>query len=857
MKKALITFIFLLQSSFLHSRILRVPQEFLTIKSAVSEAHDADTVEVDDGYYFEKNIIISKSIRVCAKNILKAVISGTGTHNECIFIVRAKTEIDGFILRDSNTGIEQRFSPDVAWRAHNLAILNMAQSGLSVNDTDKNFGSAMFKNIVIDNCGIGVGTNDAGTIEVENAFITNCDVAFEGYNHINFSVRHALIWNCGEILNQDTSPTLFPATHQIKAASDVFFLDRFLIRQPNVDLGEFVKKFFLKSGWQFDANTDLGKRWLGLIEALLADVFLKKNSINAAFELSSRSVRHSSEGRLQEILLRSHSGLAHIAENLADYRQALDSYRKAVTLIDSISECFPLWFYRPNYLHDKMEIYEAYIDLLFTLHQKDPRGGYDREAFLVAERTKGFGVFSCIKELIAGEEAHKKSIIHNWRLKIASEITAAQKLITRTSDFAERRALFEKLESAEDEFIAWLIQIKKLSEKGRSISSLKPSLPLEIQKRILSNDSALIEYFISNKVGYAFLLTHNRLLFHRLKNPTILRSWVPNYLQFLSAPEPKDFASTEGGRKLYDLLISPFAVELSKEIKKIIIVPAGILRHLPFETLIRNEASSASSPVRSERADIPYLIKSWEIDYALSASHLLNLGKNEKMPAHKMDLLAVAGAPGIFPQMNPSSKLPSSDTISNVTREVEAISHLFNKDRVSVLKGRFAGETGFKKLDLQDFHIIHIAAHGLLDENNWFRSSLLLGANPNDEEDGVLQPIDILSLYIKADLVTLSACRSAEGKIEEGEGLLGLSAPFLMTGTRSLVASLWSIEDRATELLMRTFYFYLAEKKTKGEALRSAKLWMLKHGYDHPFYWAPFILIGASDHSTADFRSHP
>jgi CHAT domain-containing protein len=856
LKKALIALV-LLPSSFLYSRIIHVPQEFLTIKSAVSEAHDADIVEVDDGYYFEKNIIISKAIRVRAKNVLRVVISGTGTHHECIFIIRAKAEIDGFILKDSDIGIEQRFSPNVSWKAHDMAILNMRGSGLSVNDTDKNIGSALFKNIVIDNCGIGVGTNDAGTIEVENAFITNCDIAFGGSNHINFAVRHALTWNCGEILWQDDSPTIFPASHQIKAASDVFFLDRFLIRQPNIDLGEYCKNFFSKTGWLIDANTDLGKRWWGLIEALLADVFLTKDSINEANELFLRSARHSEEGVLRDILLRSQFALAQIAVIRRDFRNALDSFRKSVSLIDSISERLPLWFYKPNFFSDKAGIYEAYIDFLFSLHQKEPKAGYDREAFLAAEKTKGFAVFPGIKELISGNEADNKSKIQNWGLKIASEIAATQKLIIRTSDPANRRALFEKLESNEDEFIAWLIQIKKISQKNGFISHQQPSPLREIQKRALSNDTALIEYFISGKTGYAFLLTQKAFLFHRIKNSIVLRSWVPNYLQFLSFPEPKDFASTEGGRKLYDLLISPFAGELSKGIKKIIIVPSGILRNLPFETLIRNDTRHSSEAIRSVHIDIPYLINTWEFSYALSASHLLDLEKNDNSPRLKMDLLAIAGRPGVFLQQNPSPTSLFSTSLPYAVREVEAVSSLFNRDRVSVLTGRFAGEAGFKKLGLQDYYIIHIAAHGLFDDNNWFRSSLLLGANSDDLEDGILQPIDILNLHIKADLVTLSACRSAEGKIGEGEGLLGLSAPFLMTGTRSLIATLWSIEDRSTEMLMRIFYTQLGEKKTKSDALRAAKLWMLNAGYGHPFYWAAFILIGASDHSMAIFRPHP
>jgi CHAT domain-containing protein len=102
-------------------------------------------------------------------------------------------------------------------------------------------------------------------------------------------------------------------------------------------------------------------------------------------------------------------------------------------------------------------------------------------------------------------------------------------------------------------------------------------------------------------------------------------------------------------------------------------------------------------------------------------------------------------------------------------------------------------------------------------------------------------------LKLNADLVTLSACRTGLGKLVSGEGVLGLTRAFLYAGTRSVLASLWNVNDTATAELMTAFYRNLKRDLSKDEALRQAKLELL-HGkqpaWRHPYFWASFVLIG-------------
>ena len=158
--------------------------------------------------------------------------------------------------------------------------------------------------------------------------------------------------------------------------------------------------------------------------------------------------------------------------------------------------------------------------------------------------------------------------------------------------------------------------------------------------------------------------------------------------------------------------------------------------------------------------------------------------------------------------------------------------------------GADAKEEALKKLNLMDFMVIHFAAHGIYDNKYWWRSVLVLDSIAHGIEDGILQPFELINLGLNTDLVVLSACESGAGQFAKGIGLLGLTYAFFLAGSKSVLPSIWLIDDKATGIFMDFFYGYLAKKKTKGEALRLAKMQMLDSGYSHPRFWAPFVLLG-------------
>jgi CHAT domain-containing protein len=194
--------------------------------------------------------------------------------------------------------------------------------------------------------------------------------------------------------------------------------------------------------------------------------------------------------------------------------------------------------------------------------------------------------------------------------------------------------------------------------------------------------------------------------------------------------------------------------------------------------------------------------------------------------------------------------------------EVEAVEPLFRK--ATVLVGAEATERRLSEFAadgaLAHFDVLHFATHALIDATQPQRSALVLSqldeaeisvSGGHSSTNGLVTAAEIIRAWpLEADLVTLSACRTALGQ-NTAEGTLGLATAFLEAGSRCLLVSLWNVDDEATSLLMQRFYeAWMEEGLSKSEALRRSRGWLRsqrsKSGsrYDHPYYWSAFVLIG-------------
>jgi len=256
-------------------------------------------------------------------------------------------------------------------------------------------------------------------------------------------------------------------------------------------------------------------------------------------------------------------------------------------------------------------------------------------------------------------------------------------------------------------------------------------------------------------------------------------------------------------------------------VKHLYLVPHGMLNYLPF-ALLPHEVATDYRP----------MIDRFTLAYLPAASSLAN---GTPMSHQVQNILAMA---------------PSISRLEHAPEEVRSIGKLFSPN-AELLIGKNATESNFKK-SAGDFQILHLATHGYFNKLNPLLSGLQLEAD--DYNDGLLEVHEILELKLGSDLVTLSACKTGLGSgyfsaIPAGDDFVGMTRAFLQVGSASVLATLWEVEDRSTVDLMQSFYGHLDTNnpgQDKAGALAKAQRVLLAtQNYKHPYYWAPFVLVGS------------
>jgi len=265
------------------------------------------------------------------------------------------------------------------------------------------------------------------------------------------------------------------------------------------------------------------------------------------------------------------------------------------------------------------------------------------------------------------------------------------------------------------------------------------------------------------------------------------------------------------GRRLYELLIAP-AASLIPPSGRVIVVPDGALHQLSFETL----------PVYG--GPRPHY---WIEDAAVSVAPSFGVFRADRRrsAATRESLL-------IGDTLSPGPDFPR---LENAARELLAVEQRL-KPGVTKYVGGEAQPAVWKQAGPGNFDIIHLAAHAEANPHSPLDSAIILSPGNGYR----LYARDIIDQPLRADLVTLSACRSSGARTYAGEGLVGLTWAFLQAGARNVVAGLWDVADESTSQLMDRFYAAIAQGTGPAEALRAAQLELLHSSYAKPFYWGPF-----------------
>jgi len=535
-----------------------------------------------------------------------------------------------------------------------------------------------------------------------------------------------------------------------------------------------------------------------------------------------------------EITWRARRGLGAAAVHQGKLEEALIHYGQAIETIEGIRHQVQEDRARTVFLQGKMAAYEGMVGLLHRLHGRSPADGYHRQALAYAQRAKARAFLDLLAEARAEVRKGMTADQLEEERRILRERSAVQRqLLQEGMGDGPRSALLTRLAAVEDRIEAFGSELRRTNPEYAALRYPEPE-PLEkLQATLLDGERRLIEFMIGEERSFAWLVSSASVEMVVLPGRQALEKRVSPYLALIGKPPPSTEATTRGarwGRELYRLLVGPFARELAKA-RRLVIVPDGVLHYLPFESLVAS-LDAAGRP--------RYLLETHEVAYTPAASVLADL---ERRPRRTVPLELLAyGAPQL-------RRRRGFEELPHARREVQSIARLFPGELRKVCLGEQASENALKKEDLSRFRILHLATHGVLDDRAPGRSGLLL-APGHPDEDGLLQGVEILNLDLEADLVVLSACGSGLGTLVRGEGLVGLSRSFFYAGARTLVVSLWTVNDESTAELMRAFYGRLKQGLGSAKALRQAKRAMIlsdRPAYRFPYYWAPFILVGRSD----------
>jgi CHAT domain-containing protein len=284
--------------------------------------------------------------------------------------------------------------------------------------------------------------------------------------------------------------------------------------------------------------------------------------------------------------------------------------------------------------------------------------------------------------------------------------------------------------------------------------------------------------------------------------------------------------------------------------KRITALPDGIMNMVPFELL--SAAEDAYKPLIAD-----YVVSvSPSLLFIEYAERQRRTGRASNLVAladpnySKPDTLAAATWEEIEVATRGSRYLSYFEPLPETRSEAAAIAKMFAGEKVDLLVGGDALESRLKTTDLEGYGFLHFATHGILggEVPGIGEPALVLGDEPG--EDGFLTSTEVGALKINAELTVLSACNTGSGEFVTGEGVMGMSRAFLAAGSLSVVVSLWPVASQQTERLMVEFYRLQRAGKPAAEALREAKLKMIAQAQktgsaeSHPFFWAPFILLG-------------
>ena len=569
-----------------------------------------------------------------------------------------------------------------------------------------------------------------------------------------------------------------------------------------------------------------------------------------------------------------HNNLAHLYRNLGNLTDAKREAEAALTLIESRRTNVLSQDLRTSYFATVRSTYEFYIDILMQLHRQNPSAGFDKEAFGVSEKARARSFLELLSEArVKGRDGVDPALLDKEHELSDAINTTAQRQVQLLME--KRTEESDQLCKELDGLVAELAQTRdKIRQASPRTVNVPELLSLdEVQRRLLDEDTVLLEYVLGDERSYVWVVTRNSLLSYELPPRKEIETAASKLHELIASRQMISGESVAARAErqtkadaeipaqtdlVSKLILGPLAGKLEK--KRLLVVADGALQYVPFQMLTAPDTGG-------------YLLQKYEIVNLPSASTLAllqSVAANRK-PATKS--VAVLADP-VFEIDDPRVAMSIKGARPHRANDVHVASRDagISPDGVQIPRLIASGAeadgiiaaapwfSGFKAVgfdanrefvfgsQLANYRIIHFATHGLINSERPELSGIVLSLFDSEgrPQNGFLRLHDIYNLHLPADLVVLSACSTGLGKDVRGEGLIGLTRGFMYAGASGVIASLWKVDDDATAELMKHFYEALFQQgMSPAAALRHAQLTLSQNPrWQSPYYWAGFVIQG-------------
>jgi CHAT domain-containing protein/Flp pilus assembly protein TadD len=657
----------------------------------------------------------------------------------------------------------------------------------------------------------------------------------------------------------------------------------------------------------YEAISDRGGQAAALNN--LGDFLLRVGEKKQALASYKRALPLSEQAGNKSVLISTLCNIARAQRALGALENALTSIKQSIKIIEDLRINVASPEFRTSYFAGVRQHYDLCIAILMQLDRLRPGHGFATAALLESENARARSLIDILTEAgvdirqgvdpaLVERERELQGLLraqaqYQMDLSISGKDKAESLEVAR--QIAQLRTECQEIES----------RFRNENPRLLALTKRAPLSVEQIQAELSDPDTILLEYALGDERSYLWAVTADSIRSYELPSRATLEDAGREVYKLLIARqavgetiegsyqanvEAADRSYYEKALKLSQLMLGQVAPQLGT--KRLLVVTEGVLQYIPLDALPtppqQSLGSNVNETVSAISEELPPLIATHEIVTLPSITALAAI-RQEKHKLSSTDKMVAVLADPVFTSNDDrvENGRPKSSTafsgdqspeqpalrnfekrlrnggamrLVHASEEADAILAATPPGTGMVAKGFDASrETAMSSL-VGEYKIVHFATHGFLNGEHPELSGIVLNMVNRDgsKTNGFMPLHDIYNLNLSADLVVLSACDTALGKDIKGEGLVSLTRGFMSAGSKSVVASLWKVDDRATAILMAEFYkSLLLDGLTPAAALRSAKQKLRQEkAWSAPYFWAGFVLQGEyTEHIAVDRKS--